>query len=128
MPYESARTRLLLAGVLPDPGAAVAEARDALAAFEALGAARDADATAGLLRSHGAAASRGGSADSLTQREREVLALLGEGLSNRELAQRMFLTRKTVEHHVHAVLSKLGLRNRAEAAAYVVRHRDRAAI
>ena len=129
MPFEAALTRLLLANALRDREASVAEAGDALAAFEALGAAREADAAAALLRSLGAAAARGGAAgaDALTRREREVLELLGEGLSNRELAERLFLTRKTIEHHVHGVLSKLGLRNRAEAAAYAVRHRDRAA-
>ncbi len=128
MPFEEARTRLLLAEVLRDRDAAVAEAADALASFEALGAAREADAAAALLRSQGVVAVRAGApgADALTRREREVLELLGEGLSNRELAERLFLTRKTVEHHVHAVLTKLGLRNRAEAAAYVARRRNRA--
>ncbi len=129
MPYEVARTRLELASALRDREASVAEARAALAAFETLGAASEADSAAALLRSLGTAAARRGaaSADTLTRREREVLELLGEGLSNRELAERLFLTRKTIEHHVHAVLFKLGLRNRAEAAAYAVRHRDRAA-
>ena len=125
MPLEVARTRLLLARELPRD-AAVTEARAALAGLEALGAARDADAAAALLRDLGVRASRGGRGPDgeLTRREREVLELLGEGLSNRELAERLFLTRKTVEHHVHSVYRKLGLRGRAEAAAYAVRHLD----
>ncbi|HET7389068.1 MAG TPA: response regulator transcription factor [Nocardioidaceae bacterium] len=123
LPLEAARTRLALAALLTGDDA-VAEARAAMAAFEMLGAARDADASAARLRGLGVAAARGGPAGlgELTQREREVLDLLGEGLSNRELADRLFLSRKTVERHVRNVLFKLGLRNRTEAAAYVIRH------
>jgi DNA-binding NarL/FixJ family response regulator len=47
--------------------------------------------------------------------------LIGAGLSDREIADRLYITRKTVETHVGNLLAKLGLRNRAEAAAFVTR-------
>jgi DNA-binding CsgD family transcriptional regulator len=126
MPLEVGRTRLQLARATGESEreAAIAEARTALECFEGLGAARDADAAAAFLRSVGVKAARSGPRGTgvLTKRELEVLALLGEGLSNRELAERLFLTRKTVENHVASVLSKLELSGRAEAAAYAVRH------
>jgi DNA-binding CsgD family transcriptional regulator len=125
IPYRAAQTRLLLAQVLGgnDREVAGAEARAALSVFEDLGAGRDADAAAALMRDLGVKAARTGpkNVGRLTKREQEVLALLGEGLSNPEIAGRLFLSRKTVEHHVARVLSKLGLRGRAEAAALAAR-------
>jgi NarL family two-component system response regulator LiaR len=53
----------------------------------------------------------------LSKRELEVLALLVEGLSNREIAQRLAISPATVKHHVSACMSKLGAANRAQAAA-----------
>ena len=114
MPFEAARTRLLIATSLADREreAAIAEARAALAGFEELGADPGADAAAALLRSLDVKAARRGpkGIGLLTKREREVLGLLGEGLSNPAIAERLFITRKTVEHHV----GKRALEARAE--------------
>jgi DNA-binding CsgD family transcriptional regulator/tetratricopeptide (TPR) repeat protein len=125
MPLEAARTQLLLSRLL-EAQPAVAAARAALGTFERLGAGRDADAAAALLRSLGARPARAGPRgdDVLTRREREVLALLGEGLTNRAIADRLFISQKTAQHHVAAVRFKLDLANRAQAAAYAARHLD----
>jgi DNA-binding CsgD family transcriptional regulator len=121
---EAAHARVALARALAShaPAAAVGEARRALETFERLGAARDADGAAAVLRALGAAARtfpRG--YGPLTKREREVLSLLAEGCSNAEIAQRLYISRRTAEHHVARILAKLGLRRRAEAAAYALR-------
>jgi DNA-binding NarL/FixJ family response regulator len=63
------------------------------------------------------------SADALSVREREVLELIGQGLRNREIAERLVVSEATVKTHVRHVLEKLRLRNRAEAAAYAARGR-----
>ena len=124
LPLELARARLELASSLAaeQPDAARAEAREALKAFESLDARRDVDAAAALLRSLGVRATpaRRGTGQ-LTRREAEILELLGHGLSNPDIADRLYISRKTVEHHVGNILAKLGLRSRAEAAAYAAR-------
>jgi DNA-binding NarL/FixJ family response regulator len=58
----------------------------------------------------------------LSDREREVLGLLAEGLRNREIAARLVISEPTVKTHVRHVLEKLRIRNRAEAAAFAARH------
>jgi DNA-binding CsgD family transcriptional regulator len=128
LPLEAGRAQLELAKALGPgaPDAAVAEARLALATFERLGAARYADEAGELLRRLGA----GGRAwprrhGELTKRETEVLGLLAAGCSNAEIGERLYISRRTAEHHVASILSKLGLRSRAEAAAYAVREAPR---
>ena len=124
MPIEVAHSRLELANALltDRPEVAMSEARAALEAFERLQAARHADAAAAVLRSLGVRTSTSkGGAGLLTKREVEVLDLIGHGLSNPEISDRLFISRKTVEHHVGNILSKLGLRSRGQAAAYSTR-------
>jgi ATP/maltotriose-dependent transcriptional regulator MalT len=125
LPFEAARARAELARAISEraPAAAATEARVALRVFEQLGAAQQADRTAALLRRLGAPDGRSwerGTGE-LTKREREVLSLLAEGLSNAGIAERLVVSRRTAEHHVASILSKLGLRSRAEAAAFAVR-------
>ncbi len=124
MPLEEGRARLALARALAAGGSAPAtqQARAALDLFERLGAAADADGAASFLRAHGSPGRvRPRSGGELTTREREVLALLADGLTNPQIAERLFISRKTAGHHVSRILMKVGARNRAEAAAYAVR-------
>ena len=123
MPFEAAQSRLELARVLIGGSAesAIAEAHGALVSFDGLGAKRHADAAAALSRSLGGRPRTGPrNAPGLTPRQTEVLELLAEGLANPEIASRLYISRKTVEHHVEGILSKLGLRSRTQAAVYAI--------
>ena len=125
MPHAAARVHLALARALApvDRGTAVGEARQALRAFEDLGATHDADRSAAFLRSLGVAGRTGPKLlGELSKREVEVLRLLGEGLTNAEIAARLYISTKTVATHVGNLFAKLQLRNRAEASAFAHRH------
>lgn len=60
--------------------------------------------------------------DGLSKREVDVAVLLVEGLTNREIGERLYISERTVANHVQSVLNKTGSGNRAEAAAYTIRH------
>jgi ATP/maltotriose-dependent transcriptional regulator MalT len=114
-PYEAAQA--LAEGDDPDA------LRRALIAFEGLGARPAAAATAKRLRALGVkgltrgprAVTRANPAH-LTARELQILGLLAEGMSNAEIARRLFVSERTVHHHVSSILGKLQVRSRGEAA------------
>jgi DNA-binding NarL/FixJ family response regulator len=60
--------------------------------------------------------------DDLTPREAEVLRLIAEGLNNREIAERLVVTEATVKTHINNIFGKAGLRDRAQAVVYAIRH------
>jgi len=115
-PYEHASV-LAWYGTEPDQ-------RQALTILEQLGAAPAAQSLRRQMRAHGVRRIPRGSRTStrrnplgLTRREAEILALLSEGLRNSTIAKRLFVSTKTVEHHMSAILGKLGVTTRAEAIA-----------
>jgi DNA-binding CsgD family transcriptional regulator len=119
-PYEAA-------GALADSGQE-RQLRTALAELQRLGARPLAAAVARKLREQGARGLARGPRPStranpanLTARETEVLALVSEGLRNADIARRLFVSPKTVDHHVSAILAKLGVQTRAEAARAAAR-------
>lgn len=130
-PIEAGRARILAGRALTGCGrreAAVAEYQIALDVFEACGALALAGAARLDLRSLGVrpAAVRAGRGPkgtrALSAREREVAELVAQGLTNPQIADRLFLGRRTVESHLGRIFSKLEVTNRAEVAAIV--HRD----
>jgi len=123
-PLLAAHAHLALADVAPTSAEAVVAARSAHAIAARLGNAVLRDRSAAQLRKHGATAPRATSSaplHELTGRETEILDGLRRGDTNGEIAARLYLSPKTVEHHVSRVLAKLGVRTRAEAAAFATR-------
>jgi ATP/maltotriose-dependent transcriptional regulator MalT len=128
MPLDGGEARLERARALAGQSPALAEdeARTAFAAFRELGASRAMDVAAALLRDLGAPAGRPRASGDLTAREREVLGLIAKGMSNAQIAQSLVISEKTAGHHVSHILTKLGVRNRAEAAAKAARYAESA--
>ncbi len=62
--------------------------------------------------------------DTLSEQERRILALVAEGLTNKEIAAQLFLSDKTVKNYVSSILSKLGLTRRSQAAAFAARQAE----
>jgi DNA-binding NarL/FixJ family response regulator len=122
-PLLRAPLHLDLAGALLSkaPAEAIVNAQAALSIYQRIGA-PEASLAADLLQAQGVrvtvAPPPPTALDVLSRREREVLALLAQGMSNSAIAKRLFITAKTSEHHVSSILGKLGLRNRTEAAAF----------
>ena len=59
---------------------------------------------------------------SLTRREREVISLLAQGLRNRQIGERLFISETTIRHHFTSIFSKLGVRDRLELTLYALKH------
>jgi DNA-binding NarL/FixJ family response regulator len=71
---------------------------------------------------HGACSEAPMEVEELTERELEVLRELGLGLSNKEIAEKLFITEGTAKNHVSNIISKLGVRDRTQAAIFAVRY------
>lgn len=124
LPCERGHAHLELARLVAEhrPEVARAEARTALACFDQVGATSGADAALALLRQLGdRSRPRPRTAGELTERETQVLDLVRVGRSNADIAARLHLSVRTVEHHVGSILAKLGAANRTEAAASAAR-------
>ncbi len=101
-----------------DPPGAVVWAKAALATFERINATHDVAQAVSLLRRLGVGAGSGPRLHKpLTQREFQITEFVAQGLTNREIAERLVISAKTVEHHISRILNKLDLRSRAEIAA-----------
>lgn len=101
---------------------------DLVAAIRAIAAGRsllDPVATARVLERLRSTRGTDPKLESLTDQERRILDLIGEGMTNRQIGAELYLAEKTVKNYVSSVLAKLGMQRRTQAAAYVVRLQNR---
>jgi DNA-binding CsgD family transcriptional regulator len=125
-PFERARTRLLLGERLRRSGqrrAAREHLRRACAEFEAMDLSVFVTRCRSELAASGeiARARRPGTDEALTSQETRIALLVADGLTNREVATRLFLSPKTVEHHLSSTYRKRGVRSRTELARHLRR-------
>jgi DNA-binding CsgD family transcriptional regulator len=137
--HREGPSRVELAGAAEEAAAAIAEngalseaaalLREALEIWEGAGASYDASRVLARLRAGGGRPGKRGVRrraetgwESLTDSEHRVLDLMREGLTYREVAERLFVSRRTVETHVARVFRKLGVRSRAELSALLTEH------
>ncbi|MFN2581933.1 MAG: LuxR C-terminal-related transcriptional regulator [Candidatus Dormibacteria bacterium] len=138
-PLLTAQIRLELGRALVqcgDAAGARVEVEAAIAVFERLGIVPDVAAARSLIEgidatnghapapSHASVRHPLGAQEQLTPREREIAQLVGEGLTNREIAKRLFLSVRTAETHVDRALGKLGFHTRSQLAAWVARQQQ----
>jgi DNA-binding CsgD family transcriptional regulator len=135
--HKAGPSRIELAGAAEEAAMALAPSwarhdvvgllRDALEIWEDAGAAHDAARVLARLRDAGAPPGKRGPRrraedgwGALTDSERRVVDLVGEGLTYREIGERLFISRRTVETHVARAFRKVGVRSRAELAAALI--------
>jgi DNA-binding NarL/FixJ family response regulator len=133
-PFEAEEARLVLGRALAAAGdrpAALVELTSAVEAFAAAGAERLRAAGVRELRRLGRRLTGGGARaagergiEALSRRELEVAALVRDGRRNREIAEELFLSEKTVEGHLARIFAKLGVGSRAQVAAALARAGD----
>ena len=119
LPYEEGRARLLIAQgcqMLGDEDTMVLEGEAGVRIFADLGAKKD------LTGAHKIIARKPAEAHGLTSRELEVLRLVAKGLTNRDIADQLVVSVRTVDSHVSNLFTKLGVTNRAAATAYAHQH------
>jgi len=127
MPFEQARTLLCEGEALRRarrPAASRLPLHRALTVFNGLGAEPWAARAMTELAAAGARTRDGTSVsalDSLSPQERRILGLIAEGLTNRQIGERLFLAEKTVKNYVSSLLAKLGMERRTQAAVFATR-------
>ncbi|MEV7971068.1 LuxR C-terminal-related transcriptional regulator [Sphaerisporangium sp. NPDC088356] len=122
--FETARTQLLFGSALRRerrPGSAREHLHGALETFERLGARLWIDQARGELRAAGQAvrSSASAQAEELTAQQYQIARMVAEGATNREVAAQLFLSPRTVEHHLRNVFAKLGIRSRVELVRFL---------